>query len=559
LRASRKSSLDVTLRVAPSSSRAGDGRGLRTAVRPVPSLFPEAGRPSWSLRPFGRIIPAKVEKREFLNTAVGIAEGETIRPRSSSISAGGPGRERSGGPSRTALILGLDPSENTVTMPFNLGPGEEQGFQIEATLSFTGIEGAGEPVMVPGWESRLLSTEAMLAGEALVLEISPERDLTPGRDWSWSELGGSVHSRATDGRDPYTFGHMFAQQVHVEINLHREGNSLSYAEDDLLVCDTRRLGTLYSRLIEDLLAPDVERQASRSFSGSREATLALHPLYPVALIAADKAARYKRALIEDIVYRHTNLIDPGWLLRVGLYLEFLTFLGMVEAVKDEVGDLLTPAEREAFEHGESFGRLRERINPSGWRDIWSLREISWPQRGIAGPGSGSVRNLLRKRRATLGFLQVHHDDLKHAIELAGANHSDSQQTWQRVFRDAELSVLRTVHDGFPELRSLPAQVRELVLWHRRGEILQGGSLRVPASLSAMIGDRDGLLVSAAVHYRRSMNSVAAWAKGRELMGYVGDECIPRELSLLEAGVERASEAALLATQAGIDDPERKGV
>jgi hypothetical protein len=302
---------------------------------------------------------------------------------------------------------------------------------------------------------------------------------------------------------------------------------------------------------------DVGRQASRPPVGSREGMLALHPLYPVALIASDKSARYRRALIEDIVYGHTNLLDPGWLLRVGLYLEFLTFLGMAEAVKDDLGDLLTPTERAAFEHGENFAPLRERVNPDGWREVWSLREISWSQRGIAGPGSGAVRNLLRKRRATLAFLQVHHGDLKHAIELAGTNCGDSQQTWQRVFRDAELSVLRTVHDGFPELRSLPAQVRELVLWHRRGEILQSGSLRVPASLSAMIGDRDGLLVSAAVHYRQSMNSVASWAQGRQLMSYVGVECIPRELSLLEAGVERASEAALLAARADAESTERR--
>ena len=59
------------------------------------------------------------------------------------------------------------------------------------------------------------------------------------------------------------------------------------------------------------------------------------------LIGAHKAELYTRALIGDIVDKRRNLADPGWLVRVGLYLELLTGLGVVEAVKDDVGDLLT--------------------------------------------------------------------------------------------------------------------------------------------------------------------------------------------------------------------------
>src|SRR5687768_15052086 len=91
---------------------------------------------------------------------------------------------------------------------------------------------------------------------------------------------------------------------------------------------------------------------------------------------------------------------------------------------------------------------------------------SGPCGGSRSPVSGL--NLLRKRDATMRFLHVHHDDLKHAIELAGPNRFNAQETWQRVFRDAERAVLRKSADAFPELAYLPAPAREVVLWQRLG-------------------------------------------------------------------------------------------
>ena len=82
----------------------------------------------------------------------------------------------------------------------------------------------------------------------------------------------------------------------------------------------------------------------------------------------------------------------------------------------------------------------------------------------------SLLNLLRKKRATLEFLHVHHEDLKQAIELAGPNRFNAQETWQRVFRDAERAVLRQTSVAFPELGYLPRPAREFVLWHRRGRL-----------------------------------------------------------------------------------------
>ena len=66
-----------------------------------------------------------------------------------------------------------------------------------------------------------------------------------------------------------------------------------------------------------------------------------------------------------------------------------------------------------------------------------------------------MRNLLAKKKATLEFLHVHHEDLKHAIALAGPNRTNAQETWHRVFRDAERAVLCKTPDAFPELEMLP--------------------------------------------------------------------------------------------------------
>ena len=92
-------------------------------------------------------------------------------------------------------------------------------------------------------------------------------------------------------------------------------------------------------------------------------------------------------------------------------------------MRADVGDLLDADERAAFESSEVFVEIRRRINPDGWREVWERRRISFPGFGSPRLGPVSALNLMRKRDATLRFLHVHHEDLKHAIELAGPNHS----------------------------------------------------------------------------------------------------------------------------------------
>ena len=148
-------------------------------------------------------------------------------------------------------------------------------------------------------------------------------------------------------------------------------------------------------------------------------------------------------------------------------------------------------------------------------DVWGLRE------SLRRPRTGRCAlNLLDKRRATLEFLHVHHEDLKHAIELAGANHTNAQETWHRVFRDAERAVLRQTQGRVPRAAATcPPEVRRFVLWHRRGHVGLERALRVPGPLPRLLGDQDGLFASACNQYRASMNHVADWAQRRGLMDH----------------------------------------
>jgi CRP-like cAMP-binding protein len=467
-----------------------------------------------------------------------------------------------------ALLLGDDGPrqlENIAYLLFDISGCGHRQLELDVTLSFVGRDGSSESAPIPAWDrrpvramafdieagSRVALREADLridGGERVALAFSPERDLFPGSGWSWDQMDRTLRDGATGAEDPYTFGHLFAQDVRVELRVTERGVPVAGAEARLLVCDAGRFGSLYRRLVERLVAPDTTRQASAC--GVPDPGVAFHPWYPVLEIGGNKADLYKRALIADIVQKRRNLTDPSWLLQVGLYLEFLTFLGVVEAVKDDVGDLLTPSERSAFARSAWFAEIRDRVNPKRWREVWRLRHIAFPARGVPRTGPVSARNLLSKRRATLAFLEAHHDDLKHAIELAGRNDHNAQETWQRVFRDAERAVLRMTPTAFPELGFLPAQVREFVLWHKRGQLGLEGSLRVPTPMTRLLGDQDGLFASACTQYRGSMNAVAAWSKERLLMDFTGDECIPREASLLETRIARPAQVALLQQRDG---------
>jgi CRP-like cAMP-binding protein len=103
-------------------------------------------------------------------------------------------------------------------------------------------------------------------------------------------------------------------------------------------------------------------------------------------------------------------------------------------------------------------------------------------------------------------------------------------------------VLRNVAAAFPELDAVSAATRDFVLWHRKGRF---ELVRVPGAVSGLFADQDGLFGAACAQYRDSMNHVAEWAKRNGLMDYTGSECVPRQVSLLEAHVNQPARVALL--------------
>lgn len=437
-----------------------------------------------------------------------------------------------GSSDQVAFVLGEE--GNACYLLLSISGVTGDGYTLDVTLA-----GAAGPL--PGWDRRsvapaVFATDAagkpvlretpLGADQPYVLALVPERDL-PG---------------------DYGFAQQFSRRVRVEVRLLRKGAVAAETEAELDVYDVRRFGSLYSRIIERLVIPDAARQADRS--GAETLPPAYHPWFPVLAIGSHKAELYTRALIGDVVQKSQNLADPGWLVRVGLYLELLTCLGVIEAVKDEAGDLLSAGERDAFEHDESFAELRARLNVEGWRGVWGLRRIAFPVRGTLRTGPVAAVNLLNKKRTTLQFLRIHHEDLKCAIELTGPNPHNAQETWQRVFRDAERAVLRQTPDAFPELAHLPAEVRKFLLWHRRGHFGLRRALYVPGPLPGLLGDQDGLFASACNQYRASMNQVADWAKERGLTDHTGEEAVPRQVSLLEAHMNQPSRVALLQRRDG---------
>jgi CRP-like cAMP-binding protein len=356
-----------------------------------------------------------------------------------------------------------------------------------------------------------------------------------------SEVSGTPRALALDlgvnevfgppDRDPieshFGFGSLFHQRFRVMIDVEVDGARVAGDELVVDVYDETRFGSLYQRLLDVLLTHDTGRQ-TRGAGSVSDVPISSHPWFPVLCIGMQKSRLYMESIAADLVDQKRALTDPGWLLRVGLYLEFLTCLGIAEAVRDSV-EILTPMERHEFEHATEHAEIRARINVDAWRSVWRFREISFGRKGTVG-----AANLLRKRNAIFAFLRVHHEDLKHAIQLAGPNLHNAQETWHRVFRDAERAVLQMNRDAFPELLELPSVAREFALWHESGSL--AGVRLVPRQLTELFGDQDGVFPSACRQYRASMNHVASWALANDLMEYTGDDCIPPSASLLEAHI-----------------------
>lgn len=400
--------------------------------------------------------------------------------------------------------------------------------RAKATATIEPIDDAGLTIgTVTGWSQRDVTAQLQPAGGRVAAPGEGGSPRALALDLDVNEVFASLDQDQIESH--FGFGSLFHQRFRVSLDV--EAGDVRIAGDEIVVdiYNERLFGSLYERLIDVLLKHDTECQARAARIGG-DLQIASHPWFPVLCIGMQKSRLYMASIAADLVEQKRALTDPGWLLRIGLYLEFLTCVGVAEAVRDSI-DILTPTERYQFENSPRHREIRARINIDAWKSVWRLREICVGRKGTVG-----AANLLRKRSAIFAFLQVHHEDLKHAIELAGPNLHNAQETWHRVFRDAERAVLQMNQDAFPELLELPTVAREFALWHECGSL---GRMRlVPRQLTELFGDQDGVFPSVCRQYRASMNDVASWALANGLMEYTGKECIPPSASLLEAHISR---------------------
>ncbi len=388
--------------------------------------------------------------------------------------------------------------------------------------------------IVPGWEYTKVEPEhkgnEMLTGR--IHDRYENREMI-SEAWTLSIPVNRLFNAAkkiNSDRDLFEFSSLFFENFKVQLDLEYEGVKVSSDQHFFEIYNEPLFGSLYKRVMDDLIGWDTTLQVEKANTG-REIGIEYHPWFPVLCIGTEKANLYMKAIIGDVVEEKRMLTDPGWLLRVGLYLELLTCLGIIEVVKEKGKDLLTKSEREIFDHSPYFKEIRDRIDIPAWEKVWKARKMD-----ISGfrPNANmpvSFTNLLRKKATTLLFLHAHHDDLKHAIELAGVNIHNSQETWHRVFRDAERAVLKMDQEAFPELNYLTKDVKKFVLWHERGNYF--GFRLIPKKFSGSFGDQDGLYLSACREYKESMNHVAEWAREKGFMEYTGNECVPSSASILE--------------------------
>lgn len=383
------------------------------------------------------------------------------------------------------------------------------------TLSFV-----GQPTFVSGEiNPQIFANQAEVAFHTVKLSDVKNKTLVirlePNKDFPVDE-------------NQFSFENLFSQQLQALLEIKHEHVLLSSDKFFVDLFNCSESDNLYKRIINTIIKPDTLKQ-------TKDPTIhfSYHPLFPVLSIGLEKALLYKIALTEDIVYKKHYFMDPGWLKRVGLYLEFLTFLGIVETVKEDLGDLLTTFEREAYEHSPQFAKIRQHVNLSNWKSVWSFREILLPSFGIPTTGRVSAFNLLQKETATLAFLEIHHQDLKYAIEIAGKNIYNAQESWYRVFRDAERAVLLKTNEAFPELQFVSTEVKNYILWK--------GNEEVDLWTRLLLIQKAGLYEQACEKYRKSLNEVAKWAKDRCLIDYTGEVCIPIETSLLNAYIHHQTD------------------
>src|SRR5262249_28020987 len=120
---------------------------------------------------------------------------------------------------------------------------------------------------------------------AYVAMFHPDRDLLPvspgrkGGGYAWSDVAEIIRARTPDGTDPFTFTNMFRQVLRVDLELRSGATSLSTQSTEVEVFDTGRFGSLYVRLLDQLVKADTEAQNAKL--GIEDLHHGFHPWFPV--------------------------------------------------------------------------------------------------------------------------------------------------------------------------------------------------------------------------------------------------------------------------------------
>lgn len=396
-------------------------------------------------------------------------------------------------------------------------------FQLELSLTFCGYKGKQliskkivRDIQPQVFSNKKHSKDELVAislaeteGKTLVIKLSPSTDLNHAEiEWL------------------YNFETFFSQRILIELRINHLEVPLDYTHIFLETFDTRKLNSLYGRIVDKVIKNDVEKQSKKL--NKDDLDYKFHPLYPIFSLCSKMSNLYIESIVYQVFKNCHQLTDVLWLMRVYVYLEFISVLGFAEAVKDEYGDLLSHKEREALEEYSEFKQIKNRLNVNNWKEIWKHRHIIISKQGVPKLGEVSSQNIQEKRNVMLLFLNTYKHDLYNAIEIAGANTTNAQESFKCIFQNLEMILLNNMFETIPELNFINDQSNKFILLNDKNHLTKSSRNWI----LKMFGQQDGLLIEISSKYRDILNDVAQWVKKKQLIDYIGNSCIPQEASLI---------------------------
>lgn len=410
-------------------------------------------------------------------------------------------------------------------------PHELSKFSISVSLSFAGPQGTGPFVPLSAWQKKIIKPQIF---------IKSDKDKGLTKDASWQKIDQATlvlclplkeicfptatpnadadTSAQTSIEELFAFKYLFTQILQVELQLNFRHTPIALAQLPITMCDFRRLGSLYRRLSDSLIVKDTQKQLAENASIPSTRNHTYHPFYPIVQIFLTTSQLMTEALTQEILHQKRHFIDPLWLLHLEIYLEFITCLGIIEAAKQDIGDLLTSAEREAFAQAD-FALITERLNTAAWQDVWQLHEMT--NQPIT---TCKIGDFEKKYAMSQKAILAHYKDLQKVWELIEPNFCSAQEIWQHRLRTVERAIFQKKDSLFPELAFLNTQNSYTLLWQEKNAI--------NLSSSCQFLEKEGWIEMVINQTLASMNEVATWAKKKQFMDYIGSEAIPLESTLL---------------------------